>query len=76
MAIATGTATFTATDTASVTWSPALTSSPAKIIGFGVSVTDGSGPPGEIQFSSITNTGATLNAGGPFTGTVSVTASD
>ena len=76
MAIATGTATFTATDTASVTWSPSLTSNPAKIIGHGVIVTDGQGPPGEVQFSSITNTGATINVGGPFTGTISVTASD
>lgn len=76
MAIATGTATFTATDTATVTWSPTLTSNPAKIVGYGVVVTDGQGPPGAPQFSSITNTGATINVSGPFTGTVSVTASD
>jgi hypothetical protein len=75
MALATAVVTMTATDTGVATFSPALTSNPPKLLGQGVIITDGAGPVA-VTVSGLTNTGCTVNASGPFTGTITLFASD
>jgi len=72
MALAFGVATFTGTDTANFTWTPitgALTSNPPKVLGMGVTVTDGT-TDGAYVAGNPTNVGGTVNSFGSFTGFV------
>jgi hypothetical protein len=76
MAIAVATATFAATDTASFTWSPALTTNPPTVLYGSVDVTDGKGPVVWQLFGAPTNVGGTVRVSAPFTGTVTLSGSD
>ena len=73
MAIAVVTVDFADSDEETASWS--LASSNPKIIGYGVTITDGDGPVG-INFKNVTSSGATVEATGEFTGSVDITVSD
>jgi hypothetical protein len=75
MALATATATFTASqDSVAVVWSTAFISAPT-IASMGVIITDGNGPVG-IDIISVTNTGCTVETTARFTGAVELIASE
>lgn len=74
MAQATATATFANARTASFTW--ALTSNPPTVLSCSVTVTDSDGNVSANVQGAPTNTGGTINASAPFTGTVTVVGSD
>jgi hypothetical protein len=70
-----GTATFTASDTATVTWNNAFPTTSYHVQVGAVTITDGGGPVSVVADSTtFTLTGCTLLASGAFTGTVSVLA--
>jgi hypothetical protein len=74
MALAIGTATFTATDTAAFVWVPALVTNPPQVYTCCVTTTDGTVQAASVQ-GTPTNIGGTVNTLGPMTGTVVLIAS-
>lgn len=70
-----GTATFTASDTATVVWNNAFANTSYHVQVGIPTITDGSGPVSIVaDLTTRTLTGVTLNSSGAFTGTISVIA--
>lgn len=75
MAQSQGTAVFAVADTASLTFSPALTSNPPTVVGSGLTVTDSKGSV-SVFYTNLTNTGCTINASAPFSGSFTLVVKD
>lgn len=74
MAVCTVTATFTGAEDSVAVVFTGLTTNPPKIFGGDPTVSDGSFP--LITLTGVSNTGATANTSGRFTGSVTLVAMD